>query len=112
VPTVTQWVHVPQRPKTESLHSAYTALGDPHVRVAERNLPTHFVSHCWGCPFASLANALFVHQLGDDVAWAALEETVDLDKLQTLVEKELPSTTENFYCTYSTSARTFFAVRG
>eukprot|EP00037_Helgoeca_nana_P016011 m.150288 g.150288 ORF g.150288 m.150288 type:complete len:546 (-) comp23294_c0_seq1:332-1969(-) len=85
------------RPKTESLHSAYTALGDPHVRVAERNLPTHFVSHCWGCPFASLANALFVHQLGDDVAWAALEETVDLDKLQTLVEKELPSTTENFY---------------
>lgn len=95
-----------QVPETRQERTAYAALGHPHVLASEHAPPTHFVSHSWGCPFASLVSGLFVHQLGEEVAWAALEETVDLPRLQALAEKHLPATSEHFYCASSSCPTT------
>lgn len=77
------------KPATKSQHVAFTSLGPPHIAEGETSPPTHFVSHSWGCPFASLATSLLVHQLGHDVAWAMLEDVVDLHKLSSRLEHEL-----------------------
>jgi hypothetical protein len=87
------------KPATESRRVAFTSLGPPYIPESAIALPTHFVSHSWGCPFSSLATALLVHQLGHDVAWAMLEEVVDLGKLGARLEAELAcrDLTEYFY---------------
>jgi len=60
--------------------------------------PTHFVSHSWGCPFASLVTACAVHQLGHDAAWQLVEKHVNLDAMVAALDTALDAgEPEHFY---------------
>jgi hypothetical protein len=50
-------------PITLSKRCTYVSLEEPQLRPGETAPATHFVSHAWGAPFASLATALYGHQV-------------------------------------------------
>lgn len=86
-------------PATKDSKTTYTALPEPYIRPSEMTEPpTHFVSHSWGCPFASLVTACAVHQLGHDAAWQLVEKHVDLTAMATALDTALEGgEPENFY---------------